>query len=290
MGFCSQSQYSSLTPTWPHLQEIIKYSILMWADKWRQPFFGSIHWKDVALFRHTYSPERNMWFPFNKAMWRRLVVPSNPNESNSVNFQKHSEKPSLLALFPTTLLWQFSLKLLMCFVATSLSVKTKTTKKGRDIKKRVYTHGFNSNKSMCASEFGASVYTVVLTCSSFVTEVVQKAAACTFPAIFRASHRRNWFIFKNYKSPNHATYKYKYSIGSQFTGEQGICRMQPGHIKGKYQLHSRGLSAHILTGLTLSSAPNSNISTAPKSSGRWKFWVKLHHGQWGPTALNKKAC
>lgn len=215
MGFCPQSQYCSLTPTWPHLQEIIKYSILMWADKWRQPFFGSIHWKDVALFRHTYSPERN------GGTCDFLLI-----------------KPCDYAL---------------------LSPVTPTSQ----------TPGFSSNKGTYTSEFGANVFT----CSSFVTEAVQKAAVCTFPDIFRAS-TQGLLIHSQEPKISQSCY----------------CRMQPGHIKGKDQLQSRGLSAHILTRRTLSSAPNSNISTAPKSSGRWKFWVKLHHGQWGPTALNKKAC
>lgn len=52
------NRHSSLAPSWPTLSEIMKDSPLMWADKWRKPFFNLIQWKDVALFRHMYRKER----------------------------------------------------------------------------------------------------------------------------------------------------------------------------------------------------------------------------------------
>lgn len=68
--------------------------------------------------------------------------------------------------------------------------------------------------------------------------------------------------------------------------------MRSGNIKEKFHLQPKGLSAHYLTMLTLSSAPNSNISQphSPPDSKSFGSW-QAYYGQWGPTALNKKfAC
>lgn len=63
------------------------------------------------------------------------------------------------------------------------------------------------------------------------------------------------------------------NIATQFIERKGAYCMRSGNMRGKYHLQPRGLSAHILTMLTLSSGPNSNISPASKSPWQRKFRV-----------------